>query len=506
MLKRHLIANYLGQGWTALMGLAFIPLYIKYLGIESYGLIGLFAVLTTCLGLLDMGMTPTLSREMARFTGGSHGAESIRDLLRSIEILTFSIALLIAVGVALCAPWIATYWLSGEKLPVHIVIQSITIMGIVSALRFVETIYHGSINGLQRQVLFNIANSSIATLRGLGAVAILVWVSPTIQAFFLWQGLLSFITLGILASLTYSSLPPINRRARFSPNALRSVWRFAGGMFVISFLALLLTQVDKVLLSKLLTLGEYGYYALAAAVAGALSMLIWPITQSVYPRFCELHVADDRAMLADTYHKSAQLVSVLAGSAAIVMILYGEMFLQLWTQNASLASRTAPMLSLLVLGNLLNGLMWIPFQTQLAHGWTSLSVKVNVVAVAVVVPAILLVTPRYGAIGAAWVWAGLNFGYVLIAAQFMYGRILRSEKWSWYIQDLLMPLGSGLSVALLLKLSWPAANTLFSKLLLFALAALLTSTAAFFAADRLRQQLLKTIHTYWIRWSTTYAP
>ena len=46
MLKRNLIANYNGQGWTALMGLAFVPLYSKYLGIESYGLIGLFAVLT----------------------------------------------------------------------------------------------------------------------------------------------------------------------------------------------------------------------------------------------------------------------------------------------------------------------------------------------------------------------------------------------------------------------------------------------------------------------------
>ena len=44
MLKRNLIANYVGQGWAALIGLVFIPLYIKYLGIESYGLIGLFAV------------------------------------------------------------------------------------------------------------------------------------------------------------------------------------------------------------------------------------------------------------------------------------------------------------------------------------------------------------------------------------------------------------------------------------------------------------------------------
>lgn len=43
MLKRNLIANYLIQGWVALMNFAFITLYIKYLSIESYGLIALFA-------------------------------------------------------------------------------------------------------------------------------------------------------------------------------------------------------------------------------------------------------------------------------------------------------------------------------------------------------------------------------------------------------------------------------------------------------------------------------
>jgi len=499
MLKRNLIANYIGQGWAALMGLSFVPLYIKYLGIESYGLIGLFAVLTAWLSLLDVGMTPTLSREMARFTGGSHSPQSIRDLLRTIEVITFSIALVIAGGIALGANWIATYWLSAEELPLQVVSQAFAIMGLVTALRFAESVYRSSIVGLQRQVLFNIVNSSLATLRGLGAVGILVWVLPTIDAFFLWQGLLSILTLCILAAITYASLPPIQHRARFSLQTLRGVWRFAGGMLGITFLALLLTQVDKVLLSKLLSLTDYGYYTLAAAVAGALYMLISPITQAVYPRLCELHAAGDRAMLADTYHKAAQLVSVLAGSAAIVLMLFGETFLRLWTQNADLAARTAPLLSLLMLGNLLNGLMWVPYQTQLAHGWTSLTVKVNVVAVAVIVPAILLVTPRYGAIGAAWAWAGLNLGYVLIAVQFMYRRILRTEKWRWYIQDLLLPLGAALSVALLLKLSWPVANTLISQLLLLALAALLTSTAALLAAGRVRHQLRQTVHPHWTR-------
>lgn len=124
-LKRNLLANYLGQGWTAVMGLAFVPLYIRYLGMEAYGLIGLFAVMQAWLTLLDMGMTPTLNREMARYTAGAHSPQSIRDLLRSLEILCFSVAALIAVGVWAGSGYLASDWLKAEKLPTTVVAQAI---------------------------------------------------------------------------------------------------------------------------------------------------------------------------------------------------------------------------------------------------------------------------------------------------------------------------------------------------------------------------------------------
>lgn len=179
MLKKNLIANYLGQGWVAIMGLAFIPIYIKYLGIEAYGLIGLFALLQAWLSLLDMGMTPTLGREMARFTGGSHSAQSIRDLLRSIEVIAFGIAVLIAGGIALSANWIATSWLQAEALPAEVVAQAFMVMGLVTAIRFMESVYRSSIVGLQRQVLFNVVNSAMATLRGLGGSGCLPLSKPS---------------------------------------------------------------------------------------------------------------------------------------------------------------------------------------------------------------------------------------------------------------------------------------------------------------------------------------
>ena len=82
-LRRNVLANYAGQAWTGVMGIAFIPIYIRILGIEAYGLIGIFAILQGAMALLDTGMTSTFNREMARYSAG----------VRSLEIDTGPAAL-----------------------------------------------------------------------------------------------------------------------------------------------------------------------------------------------------------------------------------------------------------------------------------------------------------------------------------------------------------------------------------------------------------------------------
>jgi O-antigen/teichoic acid export membrane protein len=490
IVKKNVIANYLGQGWNALMGIAFVPLYIKYLGVESYGLIGIFALLQAWMVLLDMGMTPTLSREMARFTGGAHEAQDVRNLLRSIEIIGLGIAIAIALGIWTASGWLASDWLRVERLPVDVVAQAFKIMGLVTALRFMENIYRSGIAGLQRQVVLNIVLSVMATLRGLGAVGILIWISPTIEAFFIWQGILSIMTVGLFAMVLYRALPLVEFPVKFSLAALRGIRQFAGGMMAITFLALLLTQVDKILLSRLMTLETFGYYALAGTVANALYLLPGPVTTAIYPRFTELVARADEASLTVAYHRGAQLVTVLMGTAAIMLIVFGDIVILLWTGNPELTQQISLLVSVLALGALLNGLMWIPYLLQLAHGWTSLAVKVNLFAVVVIVPAILWVTPKYGAIGAAWVWVGLNAVYGTISIYFVHRRLLLTEKWRWYRQDVAMPLSAGAFVALLLRGAIPSFANYMAQMTVLLISAGLVLTAAALAAHTMRQQLI----------------
>lgn len=481
------------------MGIAFLPLYIRYLGIEAFGLIGLFAVFTAALAVLDLGMKPTLGREMARFTGGHHDTQAIRDLLRSIEWIGIGIAILITSVIALGSNWLASGWLQIDQLPISTVAQALTIMGLVVALRFVEGIYRSSIIGLQRQVSYNIVSGIMATFRAGGAVLVLGWVSPTIEAFFYWQALMSLLTLVALGWLTYAAIPGDGRDGRFSIPALRGIWRFAGGIFGITVLGMMLTQIDKVLLSKLLSLTDFGFYALAAMVAGALYMVVAPVTQAWYPRLCELHARNDAEGIVTAYHSAAQLVSVVAGSMAIVLILFSESILLVWTRDAELAERVAPILSLLMMAHLLNTLTHVPYYTQLAHGWTGLILRFGVIALAVYAPVIMWVTPRYGAEGVALSLVILNMGYLGFVVYFMHRRILRREAVHWFFYDLLRPLGAAFIVGGTVKLAWWGGDAAMATLGVLFMSSVLSIGAAAGASEVVRGELGRLLAVYRVR-------
>lgn len=472
------------------MGFVFVPFYIRYLGIDGFGLVGVFAALQLWFGLLDMGMSVSLNRELARFSAGASSAAFVRDLLRSMEGVAASVALFIGLCVKFGSGWIAYRFLDTGDLPVLVVSESISIIGLVAGLRIIEGLYRSVLVGLQRQVLYNVISSFMATLRGAGALVVLAYVDSSLKAFFYWQLVSSVLTLTVLALVAYRILPAVGRRARFSKEVLWQIKGFAGGFLGFTFLNMVLSQVDKVLLMRLLDLGEYGYYTLAATAAGALNVLIGPVVQTYYPHLSALYAKGDLGDFAVTYHRGAQLVSVLFGTAAIFMTLMADILLRVWTQDADLAARVAPLLTVLALGNLLNGLMWVPFQAQFAAGQTRLLMISNLLAVAVIIPLIFWSVPRYGPIGAAWVWTLMNLGYVLILIHFIHCKILIGEKWRWYIQDVILPLSASSGVIFTLSRVLVFDNTgIIKGFAQLALISVIAFGAAIFTANQARSVL-----------------
>src|SRR5882672_10326248 len=115
-LRRNILSNYAGQIYATLIGIVMVPTYVKYMGAEAYGLVGFFAMLQAWFQLLDVGLTPTMSRETSRYRGGATDALSLRRLLRALEGIFIAVALLGAAAIIAGADSITSQWLKVQQL------------------------------------------------------------------------------------------------------------------------------------------------------------------------------------------------------------------------------------------------------------------------------------------------------------------------------------------------------------------------------------------------------
>ncbi|MHB0971390.1 MAG: oligosaccharide flippase family protein [Thermoanaerobaculia bacterium] len=487
-LRHNVVANFAGQGWSALVALAFVPLYVRYLGIEAYGLIGVFAALQAWLSILDIGMTPTLNREMSRYLAGARSEQGIRDLLATLEALCLALAVVIAAAVWAASGILARDWLQSDALPVDTIANALRIAGIVLALRFVEGMYRGALFGLEKQVWYNVVASLLATLRHGGAVVVLLTVSNTIEAFFVWQAIVSLVSIALFGAKVHSSVPKVPVRPRISAAALRDVAKFAAGVMIATGLGLLLTQIDKVVLSRILPLSAFGYYAFAGTVAAVLYSLATPVSQAVFPRMVQLAASGAGQSIGGVYHASAQLVTVLTAPLLMILAVFDGHVILLWSGDASLAAGAGLVLSVLVLGAFLYTQTFVPYQCQLANGWTDLAVKTNLVAVAVFVPLLLWLVPRYGAIAAAWTWAGVNAFCLAAQVIAMHTRIMKGERGRWFLHDLALPAGAAAAIVIVARIIHPGWSAPRGVWIAFLIAVgLISSLAAMMTASEVRQ-------------------
>jgi O-antigen/teichoic acid export membrane protein len=440
LLKRNILANFIGNAWTGLMSLVFVPLYIHFIGIEAYGLMGIYTALLGLFALFDMGLSSTLNREIARLAVQEDKAQDMRDLVRTLEIPYWLAGLVIAAIVFVSSPLIAYHWVKVKTLSPDSVRTAIMLMGLCVAFQWPISFYSGGLMGLQRQVLLNGINVVVAAFRGLGAVLILWLVSPTVEAFFLWQIAVSALNIGLILFFLWRSLPHAAEAPRVRPELLLGIWRFAAGMTAISIVVTLVTQLDKIILSRILSLEMFGYYSLANVIAMTLYRFINPVYSATYPQLTRLVQLEAREEITKLYHKSAQLVSVLVLPVALVVALFSKEILLLWTRDPVTAANTHLIASILIIGTAMHCLMHIPYALQLAHGWTRLAFLLNAVSVVLLVPLMILLARWYGSVGAACVWLILNMGYTFIGLPIMHRRLLPAEKWRWYLQDVGRPL------------------------------------------------------------------
>lgn len=438
-LKKNIAANYISQIYVAGIGILILPLYIKYMGAEAYGLIAFYAMLQAVFSVLDAGLAATNTREMARFRGGLLTPTEYIQLFKALNYL-FIITAIIGVTILLIFSFkYGNSWLNIEQLGEGEVQYSLAMMSFIVGLRWYGGLFRGVISGCEKFVWLSTFNVIIVTLKFVLIVPILIFVDSSPIFYFTYQTCV--VVIEVLGLLLYSrSLMPKQSSVgkiilSFSP--LRSRLKFAASVAFTSTIWVLVTQADKLVLSSVLPLSEYGYFTLAVLLASVIMLLITPVKAALLPRFSKLEAEKNDGGILHLYGKITQLISSLTISVAYIFAMYSESILWAWTGDRIIAVQASTTLSLYVIGYYILSISAFPFYLQFAKGDLKLHVVGNVVLGVVLIPVIIIAAFEYGVLGAGSAWLCTHLVYFILWVPYIHRKFLSTGHVIWLRETIL---------------------------------------------------------------------
>lgn len=433
-IKVNIFSSYLSQIYIIFVSIVVLPYYIKYMGPEAYGLVGFFALLQALFSLLDFGLRPTISRQTAQYNGGSLSALNFRQLFRSLHIIFSVVGLIGGVSLLLSSNYLANHWLNIENLNIRDVIFCLHVMAISVSLRWTTGLYRGVISGFERIIWLSRANALVATLRFPCVLIYMYFFGFTVKSFFTYQLLVAFLELAIYASKCNSLLPKLLPRLSigWSLRHIKPFLAFSTINAITAVIWVLITQLDKLVLSGILSLSDYGYFSLSVLVAAGIMQISTPISTAIMPRMARLEAEKDFDGIIKIYLNSTRLISIIVVTAGIVLASVSEQFLYAWTGDKVLANTAGPILQLYALGNAFLALSAFPYYLQYAKGKLKYHLIGNVLMIIILLPCMIWAAKNYGAIGAGWAWLITQALYLTIWTTYVHIKIEPNVNARWF--------------------------------------------------------------------------
>lgn len=413
-MRKNIAANLAGRVITSGLRAVLLPAYLHVLGVETYGLIGVYLTLRNLLAILDFGIGATFIREVARLSGVAGSGRARRELLQTLEIVYWGIAVVAGVVIVAIAPFLAQHWLHPRHLSAAEVQQAIRVMGAATCFAFPLAFYQGGLFGLQRQALANVLSVSVGVFQDAGALVVILAL-PTIGAFVTWHVFSGMVAVALAALVLRRFIPPAPGTRRFSKEAFASSFRFGAAWFGYSSGSAVVSQADKVVVTHFVALDQFGYYTIAQSLAMFLLTLVGPVQMAAFPRLSQLVGAGDRRGVAEDYERASQYLSLLLFPAAAVLIAFAPAVLLVWTRKADVAARSAALLQIFVVGASCGAIVMMLTTVQGAYAWLRTMVATSLVTALAAFPLTYFGVTRFGTRGAAVVWSVLSAALLLTA-------------------------------------------------------------------------------------------
>lgn len=416
-LKRNTIWNLAGAGLPLLLGAVTIPYLIKNIGVEAFGILTLVWALIGYFSLFDFGLGRALTQQVAAALSARQHMQ-LPNLVKTGLWFTAVTGIIGGIILAALADQLAIHWLK-----VSVLLQPSTQMAlIVAAIGIPLTTMTTGLRGiLEAYEDFKVVN----LLRiGLGAAN---FGLPALSVMFIGNSLIWIVASLIAARtivffahgwLVYRKLSGDWRRSRFNKSTMRSLLSFGLWMTVSNIVSPLMVSADRFVISAVLGASMVAYYTVPFEVLIRVLIVPGALTSVLFPRLAAV-MATDWPEAKRLYRKSLKVIALALLPICTLIAVTSKWTMALWLGD-DFSEISWPIVSIMAIGILLNGLASLPFAAIQATGDARTTACLHILELAIYIPVLFFCLKFFGLIGAAIAWslrAGVDLIVLLIYAK-----------------------------------------------------------------------------------------
>lgn len=345
VLTRNTTWNYIGFAFNLAANFIIFPFVVRRLGDAAAGIWLLLGSITGYMGLLELGIVPSLTQSIA--------AASARYELDAVNRAASSAqALLLALGLSalLCLPFARTaahaLAIPPELMAPALTAFQITLVGFV--LRMPLATYQGILLGRQRQDRCNQLWIAVAAAK-FGAAAVVLGSGRGLVALVAAEMAVHLLAGVLQVRWVYQEVPGLSIAPRHvrREDAARLV-SFGGTIMVVTVCSLLIEQTDRLIIAAFLPVAAVTYYAAAWKIYMLAYSLVTTLVQALSPLAADLHARQEHAELSRLVLGMTKFTGALAWPLTLALSLAGGAFLRFWMGDRFVAS--LPVVQLLATG------------------------------------------------------------------------------------------------------------------------------------------------------------
>lgn len=418
-LKKNFLFNVIGMGLPIFVSLATVPIFLRSMGDERYGVMSIVWILLGYFGFLDFGLSRASANALARLSTAT--AEERGRVLMSSFYLNGVMGAMGALVIFFAGSILLRDYLSlspavwAELKPAMPWVAAMLPMVLISGVAL------GALEARERFLTANITQTLGTTTAQIVPALCALYVSPTLDMVLPVAFGMRFLSL--MATLLVLSRHESMRFYRYDRDRGQSLFQYGAWISVSNIVGPLLVSLDQLLISAKLGPALLVFYSVPMNLSVRLQVLAAALARSVFPRFSRYSQAD----AIDLAERTTSALAYLFGSVCVGTMFILEPFFVLWmgrkfADNATLVGQ------ILILGVWVNGLALIAVTLVQGQGRPDLSAKLHLAELVPFIIVLWLMITHFGLVGAAIAWVlrvSVDAAGLFILGQFRLRRLLR---------------------------------------------------------------------------------